>query len=207
MPFEELFVDNPPGVAESLMRATVGIAGAGGLGSNIAIALSRAGIGRLIVADFDIVETRNLNRQSYFIDQIGMLKIDALRDTLGRINPELRFVGIGARLDRRTCLDCFGEADVLVEAFDQAESKQFLLEEWLTLLPGRPVVAASGLAGSGGTDRLRVFRAGTLTVCGDFESDASEGTLSARVGIVASMMANEVISILVDGIPRMEGRR
>jgi sulfur carrier protein ThiS adenylyltransferase len=206
MHVEEMFADNPAGVTEALTGSTVGIAGAGGLGSNIAILLARAGVGKLMVADFDVVETRNLNRQCYFTDQVGMPKVHALGQTLARINPGLGYVGLRARLDRQTCCDCFADADILVEALDQAESKQFLLEEWLTRLPGKPVVAASGLAGSGGTDRLRVFRAGTLTVCGDFESGLDRGTVSARVGIVASMMANEVISILVDGVPRTEGR-
>lgn len=204
---EGVFSDNPRGVEEVLRASSVAIAGAGGLGSNIAVLLARAGVGRLVVADHDRVEDHNLNRQFYFLDQVGMLKIDALRDSLRRINPSLLFEGISARLERGSCIAPFSHADVLVEAFDMAESKQFLLEEWLTLVPGKPVVASSGIAGLGGTDRLRVLRTGLLTVCGDFESDLSEGTLSARVSIVASMMANEVVSILVDGIPRTEGRR
>ena len=100
MTTEEMFADNPAGVFEALSRATVGIAGAGGIGPTVAVLLARAGAGRLVVADFDDVEARNLNRQSYFLDQVGMPKVQALGQTLARISPLIRYEGFAARLDR-----------------------------------------------------------------------------------------------------------
>jgi sulfur carrier protein ThiS adenylyltransferase len=67
-------------VRKRLIEFRIGIAGCGGLGSNCAVALSRVGIGRLILVDFDVVELSNLNRQYYFRDQIGLLKTEALTE-------------------------------------------------------------------------------------------------------------------------------
>jgi sulfur carrier protein ThiS adenylyltransferase len=192
-----------------LCRKRAGIAGAGGIGSNVAHLLVRAGIGALVVADSDSVEPANLNRQFYYPDQTGMPKVHALRANLERINPALSFEGIHARLDRRDCCDPFAACDVLVEAFDLEEEKHMLVEAWLERLPGRPVIAASGIAGLGRTDLLRVDRRpGDLIICGDQSSDLSLGTLGARVCIVAAMMANEAVELLLRGpVERVGGDR
>jgi len=193
-----MFDDNPHGVSALLARRRVGIAGAGGIGSNVAHLLVRAGIGSLVVADSDVVEPANLNRQFFFPDQTGMAKVEALRTNLERLNPALSFTGIHARLDRAGCCGPFSGCDVLVEAFDLEEEKHMLVETWLERLPGRPVIAASGIAGFGRTDLLRVDRRpGNLIVCGDQSSDLSLGTLGARVCIVAAMMANEAVELLL----------
>ena len=76
-----------PGVHALLKQACVGIAGVGGLGSAVAVSLARIGVGKLIIADFDVVEPSNLNRQQYFVDQLGYFKVDALTENLRRINP------------------------------------------------------------------------------------------------------------------------
>jgi len=192
----ELFADCPPGLAPLLHRASVGIAGAGGIGSNVACLLARAGTGRLIVVDHDVVEMSNLNRQFFFQDQVGRPKVDALRENLLRINPALELRMHGETIFPGNACSLFDQADILVEALDQEDVKVMLLENWLVGLPGVPVVACSGLAGEGGTDEIRVDRRHGLTVVGDQSSDLSLGTLSSRVCLVASMMANETISLL-----------
>ncbi len=191
------FRDNPPGLTFFLNRSSVGIAGAGGIGSNVAATLIRAGIGRLVIADFDSVKLHNLNRQFYFRGQIGYPKVEALKHNLELINPEAKIEIHNRIIDVQNACSIYSECDLLVEAFDNIEAKVMLLETWLTGLPGKPVVSCSGLAGYGRTDIIRVDRRENLTIVGDQESDLSRGTLSARVGIVANMMANEVIEYLV----------
>jgi sulfur carrier protein ThiS adenylyltransferase len=191
-----IFRDNPPGVADCLSRASVGIAGAGGIGSNIAWILARAGLGRLTVIDSDFVEERNLNRQFYFGDQTGMSKVGALALSLRRINPALDIVAHQVRIDRDNACMLFRDTDILVEALDLDSAKVMLLESWLEGLPGVPVLSCSGLAGEGPLEALRVDRRVGLIIVGDQVSSLSEGTLSSRICMVAAMMASEAISIL-----------
>jgi sulfur carrier protein ThiS adenylyltransferase len=191
-----IFDRNVPGSTEILQARTVGIAGCGGLGSNAAISLTRAGVGGLILADFDTVEESNLNRQAYFVDDIGRLKVEALAATLRRINPAIRLALHCDRLDPFTVAEVFAGADLLLEAFDRAESKQWLIEAWSRAYPDRFVVAASGVSGLGATERLGVRRAGHIVVCGDQTSDMSEGLCAPRVAIAANMQANVAVELL-----------
>jgi len=186
-------------VLDSLRAATVGIAGAGGLGSNIAVSLARAGVGRLIIADFDKIEPSNLNRQQYFVRQIGRRKVEALRENLENINPFSEYVVHDVKVTRANTGRLFGEADILVEAFDKASQKGMLINAWLELYPSKPIIAASGLAGYGKNARLRTRRMGNLYVCGDGESQCHKeiSPMAPRVAIVANMQANLAVELLV----------
>ena len=201
---DELFAKRDARVLAALRKGTVGIAGAGGLGSNIAVSLARAGVGRLIVADRDAIEASNLNRQQYFVGQIGRRKVDALKENLEAINPFSEYVVHDVEVTASNVVPLFGEADVMVEAFDKAETKRMLIETWLSQRPGRPVVAASGLAGYGGNRKLHSRRMGDLYVCGDEESQGPEGVspMAPRVAIVANLQANLVVALLVKRIGR-----
>ena len=182
-----------------LERAVVGIAGAGGLGSNVAAHLVRAGVRRLVLADFDVVSPSNLNRQFFFRDQIGRRKVDALAENLRRIDPDLELTLHDVRLDAANLPSLFGACDVVVEAFDNVESKSALL----SALRDRPVVSASGLAGWGRSNAMKVRRLGKdLVLVGDCASDIRAGLApqSARVGIAAAMQANAVLALLL-GLP------
>lgn len=191
-----MFRDNPPGITDCLSEASVGIAGAGGIGSNVAWMLVRSGIGRLTIADHDVVEERNLNRQYYYRDQIGVPKVGALAENLLRIRPELDLTMHRVRIDRENACTLFAGTDLLVEALDLEEAKVMLLESWLGGLPGIPVVSCSGLAGEGRLEELRLDRRIRLTLVGDQRTPLSEGTLSPRISMVAAMMAAEAIAIL-----------
>jgi sulfur carrier protein ThiS adenylyltransferase len=182
----------------------VGIAGAGGLGSTVAVSLARAGVGRLVIADFDQVEPSNLNRQQYFVEQVGQPKVEALRDTLIRINPFSVYEIHRVRITRSNAAKIFQSVDILVEAFDKAEAKEMLIESHLSRFPGRPIVAASGLAGYGKNRKLHTRRLGSLWICGDEESQCPKGIspMAPRVALVANMQANLVVELLV----RMRGR-
>ena len=186
-------------VLNALSRSVVGVAGAGGLGSNAAAALARAGVGRLIIADFDRLEAPDLNRQYYFVDQIGRLKVEALAENLRRMNPFSRYDVHAVRVEPSNVASLFGEADLLIEAFDAADQKQMLVEAWLRLFPSRPIIVGSGLAGYGGNNALRQRELGRLYVIGDEESacDACSAPMGPRVGAVAAMQANLAVELLV----------
>jgi len=192
-----LFQRNVPGSTEILNASCVGLAGCGGLGSNAAVALTRAGIGHLILADLDRVELSNLNRQYFFQDDIGQYKVEALAKHLKAINPEVR---IDANLNRilpDNISGIFEEASILIEAFDQAGQKKMLIDTWCALYPERPIIVGNGLSGLGRTNELGVVKSGTIHFCGDLSTESSSGLCSARVAIVANMQANVAIELLV----------
>lgn len=189
-----------PGVHAQLKKAVVGIAGLGGLGSAIAIALARIGVGRLVLADFDIVEPSNLNRQQFFVDQIGMYKTDALRDNLSRINPYVRIETHTVRLTPQNIPTIFKRADVMVEAFDSAEQKAMIVETFRKAYPATTIVAATGLAGHMPSNTIRTQKFGPwLVVVGDMVTAAQQGVglMAPRVGVAAHHQANAVLRILL----------
>jgi sulfur carrier protein ThiS adenylyltransferase len=187
-------------IENHLGKFRVGIAGAGGLGSNCAVALARSGIGTLVIADFDKVEPANLTRQYYFRDQIGMMKADALRDNIHSIRPELNVLIHKVRLDRVNIPLIFAGCNVIVEAFDRSDMKEMLIETVQGRMPGIPLIVGSGMAGWGNNELLN-FRHidASLYVCGDEVSEVSDELppLAPRVGIVANMQANTVLEILM----------
>jgi len=183
-----------------LSKFRVGIAGAGGLGSNCAVALARCGVGTLVIADFDIIEESNLSRQYYFRDQVGMPKTEALKDNIRRINPDTVVINHQEYLDIHNITKYFSGCDVIVEAFDNAGMKQMIIETVQLKMAGIPVVAASGLAGWGESDLIRCRKIDdTLYICGDESSEVSEELppMAPRVGMVANMQANLVVEILM----------
>jgi sulfur carrier protein ThiS adenylyltransferase len=188
-------------IKNHLRKFRVGIAGAGGLGSNCAVALTRTGIGSIVIADRDVIEPANLNRQYYFSDQIGMRKTDALKSNLLRINPDLEISAHYVLLDPHNTFSIFSDCDVIVEALDDAAMKEMLVTTVLTKMPGIPMVIGSGMAGWGNSDLLRCRKVDDfLYVCGDESSEASEENppLAPRVCIVANMQADAVVGILMN---------
>ena len=189
-----------PGVHARLKQAVVGIAGVGGLGSAVAVALARVGIGRLVIADFDVVEPSNLNRQQYFVDQIGLLKVEALAENLKRINPYVKVELHPVMLNPENIPAIFASCSVVVEAFDRAEMKGMLVNTVLSRMPEVTVIAASGLAGYGSNNAIITRRVATrLYLVGDEVSEAvpGSGLMAPRVGIAASHQANQVVRIIL----------
>ncbi len=188
--------DRERGILES---ARVGIAGAGGLGSNVAMLLVRAGIRKFVIADFDEVNESNLNRQFFFRGQIGEKKVDALARNLRLVEPDLELELHDARLTGENVAEVFAGCDIVVEAFDAAESKAMLFN---ALLPsGRPVVAAMGLAGWGRSNEIRTRRVGrNLVLVGDQVRDVRDGIapVGVRVMIAAAHQANAVCALLLE---------
>ena len=181
-----------------LARAKVGVAGLGGLGSNVLSHLVRAGIRRCKAADFDVVSQSNLNRQFFFADQVGRKKADALAENLLRINPDLELDFRDMRLTEENIGAFFSDCDVVVEAFDKADAKKMLIGAMAQT--DIPLIAASGLAGFGRSNAIRLRTVGKkLFLIGDLTSGVSQGLapVSPRVGIAAAMEANSVIAVLL----------
>ena len=183
----DFFSKHDPKILPIIRKATIGIAGAGGLGSNVAVTLARVGIGKLIIADFDKIETSNLNRQQYFFDQIGKPKVIALLENLKKINPFSEYKIYHIKLDKKNIPIIFKDVDIMVEAFDKAEMKKMLIETWLSEFPEKPIIAGSGLAGYGKNEIIHTHKFHNLYLCGDEESNLQKGIspMAPRVGIVA----------------------
>ena len=195
-----LYARHTPGVHARVKVGCVGIMGLGGLGSVVAIALARIGVGRLILADFDVVEPSNLNRQQYFIDQIGMRKTEAMRQNLARLNPYLRVETFEEPLTEESIPLVFREVDVLAECFDGPVMKAAGLRAVLTRMPGKGYVGASGLAGFADNDAIRTRRLfPRVYVVGDGAAEArpGQGLMAPRVGIAAHHQANQVLRLLL----------
>jgi sulfur carrier protein ThiS adenylyltransferase len=182
-----------------LQSKTVGIAGAGGLGSNCAISLARVGIGKLVICDFDVVSESNLNRQYYFIDQIGCPKVNAIKTNIARVNPCVNVQIHHEKLNPELVVSCFMDCDIIVEAFDLAEMKKMICETVLSEMPDKYLISGMGLGGWGNNNAIKTRNYGKLFICGDLLTEVSEEfpPLAPRVGIVANMQANLVLQLLI----------
>lgn len=182
-----------------LKKKIIGIAGCGGLGSNCAVALARTGIGKLVLADFDVVRKSNLNRQHYFTDQLGQKKVFALEDNIYFINPSVKIESHHIKLDPESIVKIFKKCDVIIEAFDEAVMKQMIIETVLDKFPEKPIISGMGMAGFGDSNSIRMEQHGNLYICGDMKTGISEEMppLAPRVGIVAMMQANMALEILL----------
>ena len=188
-----------PGVHEKVSRAVVGIAGLGGLGSAAAVALARLGVGTLILADFDVVEPSNINRQHYDLTHIGRLKTLAMKEIIARIHPGVRVRLHNIRLTRENIPRIFGGVPVIIEALDKASEKEMLIGTVLKELKESYVISGSGMAGYGPSDEIETIHLGKLIICGDQSSEAGEGTglMAPRVGICAHHQANAALRLIL----------
>ena len=188
-------------IKNRLSSAVVAICGLGGLGSNIAIALARAGVGKLILVDYDTVDITNLHRQQYKALQIGMNKTEALRDIILEISPYTELEINTVRLTEENTSSILDNADIICEAFDAAECKAMLANLVLETMPDKYLVAASGMAGFGSANTIRTRRiTSRFYLCGDEQSDVrAEGSLVvSRVMLCAAHQAHTVLRILTE---------
>ena len=178
---------------EKVQNARIGLAGLGGLGSNCALNLVRVGFRRFTMIDFDLIDHSNLDRQFYFLDQVGQKKGCALELNLRRINPDLDIKAVNAKICKENVEELFKDCPVVAECFDKAEQKSMLVAELLRL--NKFVVSASGLGGCGSSDDITVHRMKKgLVVIGDLESDiCSKPALSPRVNVAAAKQADIIL--------------
>ncbi len=187
-------------IEKHLSKFRVGIAGAGGLGSNCAVCLARAGVGTLVVADFDIVEPSNLSRQYYFMDQTGLPKVVALKENINRINEVTEVIPFQVELNTDNIQGIFNGCHLIIEAFDRAEMKVMLIETLQLKMPGVPVIVGSGLAGWGKSDEIKCRKIDdSLYICGDETLETTEELppLAPRVAVVAAIQANLALELLM----------
>lgn len=189
-------------IYEKLKSVRVGIAGLGGLGSNIAAALARSGAGRLTIADFDVVELSNINRQVYSLRHIGMRKTDAMTEILAQINPFCEVKPHCTKVTAYNCAEIFCECDIICEAFDLPEQKAMLVNTLHEKCPDKYIISGSGMAGWGRANEIRTRKiTDRFFLCGDGSSDIAdgEGLTASRVIICAGHQASKVIEIILGG--------
>lgn len=197
---EDLLKRNVKGISKKLKKTRVCILGLGGLGSNVAVLLARSGIGSLKLVDFDTVETSNLNRQQYRISHIGIKKTEAMKSIIREINPFVEVETLDIKVDRENIYSIVGDIEIVVEAFDRAETKAMTLEELLTD-KNKIVVSASGMAGLGSANEIVTRKIkDNFYLIGDNYSDYEEysGIMSTRVMICAAHQANMVLRLILE---------
>lgn len=197
---EDLLKRNVKGISKKLKKTRVCILGLGGLGSNVAILLARSGIGFLKLVDFDTIEASNLNRQQYRVSHIGMKKTQAMKSIIREINPFVEVDILDIKVDRENIYSIVGDIEIVVEAFDRAETKAMILEELLTD-KNKIVVSASGMAGLGSANEIVTRKIkDNFYLIGDNYSDYEEysGIMSTRVMICAAHQANMVLRLILE---------
>lgn len=200
--------DDDAGVRARLAMSHVALIGCGGLGSNAAAMLVRSGVGHLTLVDFDVVEPTNLNRQLFFVDQIGAPKVEALASTLRRIDPHVELELAQVCMSEGNLPWIVANADVILEAVDSAETKALIAEVCTRELPDVPLVSASGLAGYDSANLITTEQLGDkVWMCGDFTADVREGhaLLASRVMVAAAHEAHAAIRLLLGLDPAGRG--
>lgn len=183
-----------------LQAATVAVCGLGGLGSNIAISLARAGVGKLILVDFDCVDVTNLHRQQYKASQVGLPKPEALLSNLKEIAPYTEYETHFEKVTAESVSRLVAKAQIVCEAFDNAEAKAMLVNAVLETMPEKYLVAASGMAGydSGNSITTRKITK-HFYLCGDGQNDVNDGIglVAPRVMLCAAHQALTAIRLIL----------
>lgn len=196
---EALNIRHGEALQNKISAARVAVCGLGGLGSNIAIALARAGVGHLHLIDFDRVDLTNLNRQQYAVGQLGQYKTDALRETLSLVSPYCDVTCDTIQVTEENLPDLLKTEDYICEAFDRAEAKAMLVSGVLEHFPEKYLVAGSGLAGLGSANTIQTRRVSQrFYLCGDGTSDSSVGLglVASRVLVCAAHEANMILRLI-----------
>ena len=185
---------------EKLSSGRVAIAGLGGLGSNVAFALARIGVGHLHLIDFDRVDLTNLNRQQYFLKHVGRNKTDALKEQLLEINPYLEIITDCVRVTEENLIFLFQEEDIICEAFDDPDAKAMLACGILEHFPDKKLVSASGLAGYESSNLIHTRKVSrNFYLCGDEKTEAvyGKGLMAPRAALCAAHEANMITRLLL----------
>ena len=189
-----------PAVHNKLKEGKVAVAGLGGLGSNISVMLAQAGVGKLLLVDFDVVELSNLNRQHYDLTHLGMLKTDALKKQIEKINPFIETETGTLKVTEENVMTVFNGYPIVCEAFDNPQYKAMLVNALLAQ-GEQTIVAASGMAGFDSANTIKTRqRFKNLYVCGDFKTPVQEGSglMAPRVAVCAAHQANMVLRLLLN---------
>lgn len=187
-------------VYNRLINSRAAIAGLGGLGSNVAMLLARAGIGHLFIVDFDNVDISNLNRQQYFIKDLGRAKTDALEEKIRAVNPIIKITKRQIRVTEENACQLFEGFDVVCECFDAAENKAMLINTLLSKDKTSVIVSASGMAGCETANSISTKKINdNFYICGDGVSGVEQGLclFAPRVAVCAGHQANMAVRLLL----------
>ena len=197
--FEKIMIErHTKNVYNKLKLSAVAIAGLGGLGSNVAIALARAGIGHLHLVDFDKVDISNLNRQQYSIKHIGLYKTEALKSIINEINPYIEITYDTVKVTEDNVKILFKQYTYICEAFDSPEAKAMLINS--LPLSEKKIVAASGMAGYLSSNTIVTRKiTNNFYLCGDGVTDSQDvnGLMAPRVMICAAHEANQIVRLIL----------
>ncbi|MBF0522134.1 MAG: sulfur carrier protein ThiS adenylyltransferase ThiF [Candidatus Omnitrophica bacterium] len=176
-----------------IQSVQVGIGGAGGLGSNVALLLVRTGFKNLEILDSDKVDISNLNRQQYFLKDIGKDKTKVLKRRLLDINPDLQIKIHTIKWSAHNGSKFFKDCSIIVEAFDQVENKHAFVEFYQD--KAKTIVAGNGMAGINSPKPILVKKLDNIYFVGDNTTDIRHGhpPLAPRVTLCAAMMAEAVL--------------
>ena len=165
-----------------------------------ALSLARTGVAKLVLADFDVVEPSNLNRQQYFVRHIGMKKTDALKELIAEVNPFVEVVTHDVTLTAANVAEIFAPCSIICEAFDNVAGKAMMVNEAGASLRNKKIVGASGMAGYFSSNLIKTVKfARNVYLCGDLQNAAGvgQGLMAARVAICANHEANLAIRLLM----------
>ncbi|WP_169776670.1 sulfur carrier protein ThiS adenylyltransferase ThiF [Campylobacter mucosalis] len=191
---------NTPELNNALKNACIGVAGLGGLGSNIALSLARAGVAKLIVADFDVVEPSNLNRQQYYVRHIGLKKTQAIKELIADVNPFVKVIAHDVKIDANNVSSVFSPCSIICEAFDNVVGKHMFLTQAANSLKDKQIICGSGMAGHFSSNLIKTTKfAKNVYICGDMKNEAKfhQGLMAPRVGICANHQANMALRLLM----------
>ena len=198
--YDKLTARNSADLKDKIKQAVIGVAGCGGLGSNAAIALARIGVKKLVIADFDKVEHSNLNRQQFFISDIGRNKTDALASYIKNINP---FVNVEKHLIKLTLnniYSIYNECPIIIEAFDKVSEKSMIVKAFgYKKFVNKYLTTASGLAGYSSSNLIQTtLLCNNIFLCGDNMNEGNEknGLMAPRVIIAAGHQANLAVELI-----------
>jgi sulfur carrier protein ThiS adenylyltransferase len=178
----------------------IGIGGVGGLGSNVAAILVRSGFKQLEIIDFDNIEAANLNRQHYFINDIGNSKVLTLKRYLSNINPDVQVKINQEKWERQNAKEFFGSCNYIVEALDNPQYKKDFVEFYQDKISF--VISGNGMAGIHIQDEISTMRINNLFIVGDNTTDTHEGhpPMAPRVMICASKMAEIILNLALGNL-------
>ena len=187
-----------PEQLQKIQSVKIGIGGAGGLGSNVAMMLVRTGFKNFEILDFDVIDASNLNRQQYFIHEIGLSKVDVTQKRLLDINPDLNIMIHRDKWIPENGAKFFKDCDVIVEAFDQVDNKYRFAEFYQD--KAKYLVSGVGMAGLFEKQPMTIRRIGNMFIVGDTSTDSHQGhpPMAPRVTQCAGMMAEVVLDLTLD---------
>lgn len=198
--YNQITARNSADIKEKIKQAVVGIAGCGGLGSNAAIALARIGVNKLVITDFDKVEPSNLNRQQFFISDIGKNKTDALTSYIKKVNPFVKVEKHVIKLTLKNIFNVYKDCPIIIEAFDKVSEKVMIVEAFSDKrFKNKFLITASGLAGFSSSNLIKTNKLSkNIFLCGDNknEGNAKNGLMAPRVLIAAGHQANMAVSLI-----------